>query len=44
MLIIEPSTKLAEPLFENKVYYALNNQYQLKPRLDGYLDLTLIQF
>ena len=42
MLIIDPATKLAEPLFENKVYYALNNKYQLRPRLDGYLDLTLI--
>ena len=41
-LILDSQNKLAEPLFENKVYYALNQRYQLKPRLDGFLDLTLI--
>ena len=43
-LVLNPENKLAEPLFENKVYYALNTDYKLNPRLDGYLDLTLISF
>jgi len=41
-IFVDSKSKLAEPLFENQVYYALNNNYQYKARLDGYLDLTLI--
>ena len=42
--LVDPLNPLAQPLFENQVYYALKNTYDLQPRLDGYLDLTLIQF
>jgi len=43
-LLVEASYPLAEPLFESQVYYALSQNYTLQPRLDGYLDLTLIQY
>jgi len=41
--LVDQGNPLAQPLFENQVYYALKNTYDLQPRLDGYLDLTLIQ-
>jgi ABC-type oligopeptide transport system substrate-binding subunit len=42
--ILDPQKPLGVPLFENQVYYALSKNYQLNPRLDGYLDLSLISY